>query len=188
MWPKTKCGYFCTWTKGFWGNVANATKDQVRILFCTCTTGFWGNVTDRHLLSWRKSPDLRATTTTSGKSVRIVEPISLNILHKKSQLFWVGYLSTTNVPVEDCGNVVLLLGLTSSSRPASVEMFDVKLSCSERWRFYSCCVIHIEWVVLLLELLGPDQVGVSFLILGLGFGLGWWLISFFLRVWFCGCN
>jgi len=27
-----------------------------------------------------------------------------------------------------------------------------------------------------LELLGLDQVGVSFLILGLGFGLGWWLI------------
>jgi hypothetical protein len=35
--------------------------------------------------------------------------------------------------------------------------------------------------LLIVELLSPDQVGVSLLILGLGFCLGWWLILFFYK-------
>ncbi len=138
---------------------------------------------------WRKSPDLIWGQPPQPVGNPWEEWANISSFCIKDPTIWVGYLSTTNVPVEDCGNVPLL-GLTSSSRPASVAMFDVKLSCSEGdgWRFYSGCVIHIEWVLLIVELLSPDQVGVSSLILGLGFGLGWWLILFFLRVWFCGCN
>ncbi len=117
---------------------------------------------------WRKSPDLIWGQPPQPVGNPWEEWANISSFCIKDPTIWVGYLSTTNVPVEDCGNVPLL-GLTSSSRPASVAMFDVKLSCSEGdgWRFYSGCVIHIEWVLLIVELLSGCE-----------------LIDFRVRFWF----
>jgi hypothetical protein len=90
------------------------------------------------------------------------EPIS-QTFYIKVPTIWVGYLSTTNMPVEDCAKMYPYLGFTSSSRPASVVMFDVKLSCSKGGRLkilFGVASFTLSGLLLIVELLSPDQVGV----------------------------